>query len=205
MEKEHVIEENYMTDELDIGADEDSCKDMSVLIMFNEEEPMTKDFIFKDEMEFSSLKQFKKVILLYNILNGWEVKGRKIWASASHVPEPKQVASHVPKPEPCAHRVPEAEPSASKQPNSAKETTYNPSISDPVKSMISKRKKVNLVLVVKRTSDGLMILRTRNFVGHGKDLDDPLVIPEEQEPEPPIGVTTKIMKSYKKIQKGLTQ
>ncbi|KAI5404065.1 hypothetical protein KIW84_051270 [Lathyrus oleraceus] len=66
-----------MTDELDSGAEEDSCDDMPVLIRFNEEEPMTKDFIFKVGMEFSSLKQFKKVILEYNIFNGMRVRFSK--------------------------------------------------------------------------------------------------------------------------------
>ncbi|CAK8569943.1 unnamed protein product [Lathyrus sativus] len=70
MEKEHVINEEYMTDKLDSGADEDSYKDKLVLIRFNEEESMKKYFTFKVEMEFSSLKHFKKAILEYNFLNG---------------------------------------------------------------------------------------------------------------------------------------
>lgn len=66
-----------MTDELDSGADEDSCNSIPVLIKFNEEEPMTKDFTFKVGMKFSSLKQFKKVILEYNVLNGREARFAK--------------------------------------------------------------------------------------------------------------------------------
>ncbi|CAI8610500.1 unnamed protein product [Vicia faba] len=73
MEKEYVIEENYMTGELDSGADEDNCDDTLVLIRFNEEEPMTKEFTFKVGMKFSSLKKFKKDILEYKVFNGREV------------------------------------------------------------------------------------------------------------------------------------
>ncbi|CAI8600765.1 unnamed protein product [Vicia faba] len=72
MEEEYVIEENYMNDELDSRVEEDSCKDKLVVIMFNEEEPIKKDFIFKVRMKFSSLKKFKKTILEYNVLNGRE-------------------------------------------------------------------------------------------------------------------------------------
>lgn len=46
-----------------------------------------------------------------------------------------------------------------------------------------------------------MIIKTWNFVGFGKSHEDPLVISEEEEP---IGVSTKRMKSWKKIQKGLS-
>ena len=50
-----------------------------------------------------------------------------------------------------------------------------------------------------------MTLKTKNFVGPGKNFDDPHVISEEEKPTPPIGVTAKKMKSWKKIQNGLTQ
>ncbi|KAI5415516.1 hypothetical protein KIW84_040805 [Lathyrus oleraceus] len=63
------MEEYYMTDELDSGADGDKCEDMLVVIRFNEEEAIRKDFIFKVGMRFSSLKQLKKAILEYNVLN----------------------------------------------------------------------------------------------------------------------------------------
>lgn len=58
---------------------------------------------------------------------------------------------------------------------------------------------------MKRKSDRLMTLKTRNFMGPGKNSDDPFVILEERELEPPISITTKRMKSWKKIQKGLIQ
>lgn len=77
MEKEHAIEEDYMTDVLDSGTYEDSCKDKHVVIRYNEEEEMTKDFTFKFGMKFSSLKQFKKAILEYNVLNGMKVRFSK--------------------------------------------------------------------------------------------------------------------------------
>ncbi|KAI5447994.1 hypothetical protein KIW84_015434 [Lathyrus oleraceus] len=77
MEKEHVIEENCMTDELDSGENEDSCDDKLVLIKFNEEEPMTKDFTLRLKWRFSALKQFKKVILQYCVLNGVHVRFAK--------------------------------------------------------------------------------------------------------------------------------
>lgn len=74
MEKECVIEEDYMIDELDSVANEDSCEGMPLAIRFNEEEEeMTKDFTFKVGIKFSSLKQFKKAILEYTILNGREI------------------------------------------------------------------------------------------------------------------------------------
>lgn len=70
--------------------------------------------------------------------------------------------------------------------------------------MTSKRKKVNEVPIVKRNNDRLTTLKTQNFVGLEKNYDGPLVIHEEEELEP-VGVTTKRMKTWKKIQKGLTQ
>lgn len=63
MGREHIIEEDYIVDELGSGADEDSNDDMLAMIMFNKEEVLIKDFTFKDGLEFSSLKQFKKAIL----------------------------------------------------------------------------------------------------------------------------------------------
>lgn len=77
MEKEHVIEENCMTDELDSGANEDSCDDKLILIRFNEEEPVTKDFTLRLKSRFSALKQFKKDILQYCVLNGVHVRFAK--------------------------------------------------------------------------------------------------------------------------------
>lgn len=77
MEKEHVIEENYMTDEFDSGPDEDKCEDMHALIRFNEEEPVTKNFTFKVGMGFSSMNQFNKTTIEFNILNDKEVRFSK--------------------------------------------------------------------------------------------------------------------------------
>ncbi|XP_058752080.1 uncharacterized protein LOC131625205 [Vicia villosa] len=74
MGKAHVIEEEYMTDELDSGADDDSGDDRPCVIRFNAEESFTKDFVFKVGMELRSLKQFKDAILEHNVLNGREVK-----------------------------------------------------------------------------------------------------------------------------------
>ncbi|KAI5426008.1 hypothetical protein KIW84_031723 [Lathyrus oleraceus] len=69
MEKECVIED-YMIDELDSVANEDSCEGMPLAIRFNEEEEeMTKDSKFKVGMKFSSLKQFKKAILEFYLRN----------------------------------------------------------------------------------------------------------------------------------------
>ncbi|KAI5398433.1 hypothetical protein KIW84_063994 [Lathyrus oleraceus] len=81
MDMEHVIENDYMIDELDIGADEDSCDDMPIVIRFTEEETLKKDFIYKVGMEFSSLNQFKKVVLEHSVLNGREKHkyGRKFF------------------------------------------------------------------------------------------------------------------------------
>ncbi|KAI5396455.1 hypothetical protein KIW84_062608 [Lathyrus oleraceus] len=77
MEKEHVIEENYMTDEFDSGPYEDNCEDMHVLIRFNEEKPMAKDFTFKVGMGFSFMNQFNKTIIEFNILNDMEARFSK--------------------------------------------------------------------------------------------------------------------------------
>ncbi|CAK8530878.1 unnamed protein product [Lathyrus sativus] len=55
MGKEHVIEDAYMTDELDSGDDDDSCDERPCVIKFNQEESLSKDFVFKVGMEFSSL------------------------------------------------------------------------------------------------------------------------------------------------------
>ncbi|XP_058724923.1 uncharacterized protein LOC131596316 [Vicia villosa] len=77
MGKEHVIDEEYLTDELDSGADDDSCDDRPTTIRFKEDDGLSKNFKFKVGMEFSSLKQFKKVVLEHNVLNGREVKFEK--------------------------------------------------------------------------------------------------------------------------------
>lgn len=70
---EHIIEEEYMTDELDSGAEDDSCDDRPNVVRFNEEDEITKEFIFKVGMELSSLKQFKSDILEHYVLNGRDV------------------------------------------------------------------------------------------------------------------------------------
>lgn len=63
MGREHVIEEDYITNVLDNGTSDDTCDDWPNVIRFNEEDDLSKDFTFKVEMEFSSLKQFKDAIL----------------------------------------------------------------------------------------------------------------------------------------------
>lgn len=77
MDKEHVIKDDYMTDELDSMTKEDSFDDKPAVIRFDKEEKLRKDFIFKVGMKFSSLKQFKKVVLEHNVLNGREVRFTK--------------------------------------------------------------------------------------------------------------------------------
>ncbi|CAK8575801.1 unnamed protein product [Lathyrus sativus] len=77
MGKEHVIEDAYMTDELDSGSDDDSRDERPYVIRFNQEEYLSKDFVFKVGMEFSSLRQFKDAILEHNVLNGMDVKFEK--------------------------------------------------------------------------------------------------------------------------------
>lgn len=77
MVKEHVIEDSYTTDELDSGGDDDSCDERPCVITFNVEDSLSKDFVFKVRMEFSSLKQFKDAILEHNILNGRDARVEK--------------------------------------------------------------------------------------------------------------------------------
>lgn len=51
MGNERVIEEKCLTNELDIGVDNDNCEDMPNVIRFNEDDAMTKDFNFNIGME----------------------------------------------------------------------------------------------------------------------------------------------------------
>ncbi|CAI8616634.1 unnamed protein product [Vicia faba] len=76
MDREHVIDDGYITNELDSGADDDS-DDRPSVTRFNEDENLRKEFKIKVEMKFSSLKQFKKAVLEHNVLNGREVKFAK--------------------------------------------------------------------------------------------------------------------------------
>lgn len=66
-----------MTGELDSEGDDESCDERPCLIRFNVEDSLSKDFVFKVEMKFSSLKQFKDVILEHNILNDVDVRFEK--------------------------------------------------------------------------------------------------------------------------------
>ncbi|XP_058784220.1 uncharacterized protein LOC131658989 [Vicia villosa] len=75
--KQHVIEDDYMIDELDNGVDDDNCDERPFVIRFNEKDKLSKDYVFKVEMEFCSLKQFKDVILEHNVLNGMDMKFEK--------------------------------------------------------------------------------------------------------------------------------
>ncbi|CAL5196501.1 unnamed protein product [Lathyrus oleraceus] len=77
MDMEHVIEDGYLTNELNSGVDEDNYDDRHAVSRFNKEETLRKDFIFKVGMEFSSLKKFKKLIREQNVLNGREVRFSK--------------------------------------------------------------------------------------------------------------------------------
>ncbi|XP_058726822.1 uncharacterized protein LOC131598214 [Vicia villosa] len=77
MGKENVIEDEYLTDELDSGAEDDSDDDRPRVVRFNEEDGVSKDFKFKVGMEFSSLSQFKSAILELNVLNGRDVRFEK--------------------------------------------------------------------------------------------------------------------------------
>ena len=71
----HVIDEEYLTDELDSASDVDTDGEgRPPIVRFNFEEVMTQTFKFKVGMEFSSLKQFKDAILEHNVLNSREVK-----------------------------------------------------------------------------------------------------------------------------------
>ena len=75
MEMEHVIEDDYIINELDSGADDDSDDGRPSVIRFNEHE--NQEFKFKVGMEFSSLKHFNKVVMEHNVLNGREVRFAK--------------------------------------------------------------------------------------------------------------------------------
>lgn len=76
--REHIIEEDYMTDELDSGEDDDICDERPSVTRFNEKYALSKDFIFKAIIKFSSLKQFKNAILDHNVLNGMDVRFEKM-------------------------------------------------------------------------------------------------------------------------------
>lgn len=56
MDRKYIIEEDYMTDELDSVVDDELCDDMPSVIRFNEEYAFSKDLTFKFGMKFSSLK-----------------------------------------------------------------------------------------------------------------------------------------------------
>ncbi|XP_058746137.1 uncharacterized protein LOC131619011 [Vicia villosa] len=75
--KQHVIEDEYMTDELDSGAEDDSSDERPCVIRFNEEDKLGKEYVFKVGMEFRSLRQFKDTILEHNVLNGRDIKFEK--------------------------------------------------------------------------------------------------------------------------------
>lgn len=77
MGMKHIIEEEYMTDEQEIRAGDDSCNDKPNVIRFNVEDEIKKDFIFKFGIEFCLLKQLMSGILEHNILNGRELRFKK--------------------------------------------------------------------------------------------------------------------------------
>lgn len=74
MGREPDIEEDYITYELDSGAGDDSYDDRPGVIRFKEDDALSKNFTFKVGIKFSSLKQFKKVILKRNMLNSRKVR-----------------------------------------------------------------------------------------------------------------------------------
>ncbi|CAL5207414.1 unnamed protein product [Lathyrus oleraceus] len=71
---------SFSIEEMEKGTYEDTCEDMPALIRFIEKEPMAKDFTCKVGMKFSFLKQFKKAILEYIVLNDRKVRFSKIGA-----------------------------------------------------------------------------------------------------------------------------
>lgn len=75
----HDLSDDYMSEELDSAEEgdsdgEDKCK--GVFPRFRKEE-LDKKYKFKLGMEFKSLKQFKKAILKWSVLNGREVRFAK--------------------------------------------------------------------------------------------------------------------------------
>jgi hypothetical protein len=78
MENEHVIEDGYVTNQLDSASEnEEPGQPRKPMLRFNEDEPMTESFKFVAGMEFSSLEQFKKAIFKHNVMNGCSVKFAK--------------------------------------------------------------------------------------------------------------------------------
>ncbi|CAI8610185.1 unnamed protein product [Vicia faba] len=77
----------------------------------------------------------------------------------------------------------------------------NPTMSDPVKIMISPRKKSKNVASPIRKSDRFGTLKTKNMEGPGRDPNDPFVIPEE---DSTIG-TSRGNEKWDDIQKSVTQ
>lgn len=71
----HVMDEEYVSDELYSGDDDLDCDGdpKPKYLKFGREE-LRKDFQFKLGMEFSSLAEFKEVILEHSVLNGKELK-----------------------------------------------------------------------------------------------------------------------------------
>lgn len=52
MDKEHVIEDEFMTDKLDSDVKDNNSDDSLNVVRFNKEDEITKDFKFKVEMNF---------------------------------------------------------------------------------------------------------------------------------------------------------
>ncbi|XP_058754865.1 uncharacterized protein LOC131628014 [Vicia villosa] len=76
-------------------------------------------------------------------------------------------------------------------------------VHDPVKAMISPRKKTAVVTSPTRKSDRLNTLRTKNIMGPGRDAEEPLVIPEDDEEES-VGSAIGSSK-WEDIQRNMTQ
>ncbi|KAI5429474.1 hypothetical protein KIW84_034169 [Lathyrus oleraceus] len=191
MDKEHVIEEYYMTYELGSGVDEDSCDDMPALIRFNEEENLTKDFTFKVGMKFSSLKEFKETILENNILNGKEVGFAKNDSNRCKFFNKNAYADLV------------AKMIIDKLKNNTKMKLHEvvadvrlrfvteiigyKAFKDTklarkvIKSMIPKRKQAKHVSIPNRQSGRLRILKTRDIVGPMNNVDNVVLGPDEED------------------------
>ncbi|KAI5428840.1 hypothetical protein KIW84_033731 [Lathyrus oleraceus] len=190
-------EDSYMIGELDSeGDDERPC-----LIRFNVEDSLSKDFVFKVGMKFSSLKQFKDVILEHNVLNDMDVRFEKNDGSRCKVVaetlaallggddvlyiQPLSVNKSPIKPT-------ESKPSGvnvffGKQPKVFKNKPFKapqlsspkPTCSEPVSIRTKNRYKNVDVVGAKRQSERPKTLKTKDVSGHSKKPNDPLVITEE--------------------------
>ncbi|CAI8610067.1 unnamed protein product [Vicia faba] len=231
MEKEHVIEENYMINELDNGADEDNCDDKPILIRFNEEEPMIKEFnsrLNNNKMKLNEVvsdvrlrfatkitccKAFKARKISIQIVEGdSNLDGCLFGDNITLDIQPlridtspiKQLTTSKPTSSGVKNFIGK---SLAKLSKSTKSPARQPIRAKETTNNLSHddpRKMVNQAPSVKIKSDRLMTLKTRNIVGPRNNHGYPFVI-LDKDAEPPFHVTTKRMEPWKDIQKGLTQ